>query len=209
MSADGHPGTGPILSGPSGPTTVRRRPSPRAPARRYRPGPPDEVFFPVTPMLDMAFQLLAFFILTFKAPSAETHLDLAPARRPRPPCPRAPRARPGRRAVARGRHRPGERPARPRRGRRPRRPQGAPAGRGRRARPRRPWATASAATPGSSAAARSASASWPTTACATSRPPGSSPPAPRPASPRSAWPSPVALPALPGLTRGAGSGGAP
>jgi biopolymer transport protein ExbD len=27
-------------------------------------------------MLDMAFQLLAFFILTFKPPSAETHLDL-------------------------------------------------------------------------------------------------------------------------------------
>jgi biopolymer transport protein ExbD len=27
-------------------------------------------------MLDMAFQLLAFFVLTFKAPSAETHLDL-------------------------------------------------------------------------------------------------------------------------------------
>jgi biopolymer transport protein ExbD len=27
-------------------------------------------------MLDMAFQLLAFFILTFKAPSAETHIDL-------------------------------------------------------------------------------------------------------------------------------------
>ena len=27
-------------------------------------------------MLDMAFQLLALFILTFKAPSAETHLDL-------------------------------------------------------------------------------------------------------------------------------------
>jgi biopolymer transport protein ExbD len=45
-------------------------------SRRYRPAPPDEVFFPVTPMLDMAFQLLAFFILTFKAPSAETHLDL-------------------------------------------------------------------------------------------------------------------------------------
>jgi biopolymer transport protein ExbD len=32
--------------------------------------------FPVTPMLDMAFQLLAFFVLTFQAPSAETHLDL-------------------------------------------------------------------------------------------------------------------------------------
>jgi biopolymer transport protein ExbD len=36
----------------------------------------DEVQFPVTPMLDMAFQLLAFFVLTFQAPSAETHLDL-------------------------------------------------------------------------------------------------------------------------------------
>ncbi len=45
-------------------------------SRRYRPGPPDEVAFPVTPMLDMAFQLLAFFIFTFKPPSAETHLDL-------------------------------------------------------------------------------------------------------------------------------------
>jgi biopolymer transport protein ExbD len=45
-------------------------------SRRYRPGPPDEVAFPVTPMLDMAFQLLAFFIITFKPPSAETHLDL-------------------------------------------------------------------------------------------------------------------------------------
>jgi biopolymer transport protein ExbD len=27
-------------------------------------------------MLDMAFQLLAFFIITFKPPSAETHIDL-------------------------------------------------------------------------------------------------------------------------------------
>jgi biopolymer transport protein ExbD len=45
-------------------------------SRRYRPGPPEEVAFPVTPMLDMAFQLLAFFVLTFQAPSAETHLDL-------------------------------------------------------------------------------------------------------------------------------------
>jgi biopolymer transport protein ExbD len=34
------------------------------------------VFFPVVPMLDMAFQLLAFFVLTFQAPSAETHIDL-------------------------------------------------------------------------------------------------------------------------------------
>ena len=27
-------------------------------------------------MLDMAFQLLAFFVLTFREPTAETHLDL-------------------------------------------------------------------------------------------------------------------------------------
>ncbi len=48
----------------------------RTRARSYRPGPPDEVAFPVTPMLDMAFQLLAFFIITFKPPTTETHLDL-------------------------------------------------------------------------------------------------------------------------------------
>jgi biopolymer transport protein ExbD len=41
-----------------------------------RPEMQEEVQFPVTPMLDMAFQLLAFFVLTFQAPSAETHLDL-------------------------------------------------------------------------------------------------------------------------------------
>ena len=44
--------------------------------RARRPGPPESVPFPVTPMLDMAFQLLAFFILTFQAPSAETRIDL-------------------------------------------------------------------------------------------------------------------------------------
>lgn len=32
--------------------------------------------FPVTPMLDMAFQLLAFFILTFQAPTREARIDL-------------------------------------------------------------------------------------------------------------------------------------
>lgn len=37
---------------------------------------PEEVAFPVTPMLDMAFQLLAFFVLTFQVPSRETRLDL-------------------------------------------------------------------------------------------------------------------------------------
>ncbi len=44
--------------------------------RRRRGASYEEVPFPVTPMLDMAFQLLAFFILTFQAPSLETHLDL-------------------------------------------------------------------------------------------------------------------------------------
>lgn len=36
----------------------------------------EEVLFPVTPMLDMAFQLLAFFVLTFQVPTGETRLDL-------------------------------------------------------------------------------------------------------------------------------------
>jgi len=45
--------------------------------RRARSGSaPAEVDFPVTPMLDMAFQLLAFFILTFRSPTTETRLDL-------------------------------------------------------------------------------------------------------------------------------------
>jgi len=44
--------------------------------RSKRPQPPDEVAFPVTPFLDMAFQLLAFFILTFRPPSRESRLDL-------------------------------------------------------------------------------------------------------------------------------------
>ena len=48
--------------------------SARRPARRT--GPPIEVQFPVTPMLDMAFQLLAFFVLTFQTPTSETRLDL-------------------------------------------------------------------------------------------------------------------------------------
>jgi len=72
-------GMGLSLSGPERePTTALNeaidRDAPRP--RRYRPTGPEEVAFPVTPMLDMAFQLLAFFILTFKAPSAETHVDL-------------------------------------------------------------------------------------------------------------------------------------
>ena len=43
---------------------------------RQQTASPEDVPFPVTPMLDMAFQLLAFFILTFQAPSAESRLDL-------------------------------------------------------------------------------------------------------------------------------------
>lgn len=50
----------------------------RAQGRRERKQgeSPEDVQFPVTPMLDMAFQLLAFFILTFQSPTSETRLDL-------------------------------------------------------------------------------------------------------------------------------------
>ncbi|CAN5647116.1 hypothetical protein BH23PLA1_BH23PLA1_10780 [soil metagenome] len=43
-------------------------------ARRSQP--PEGIDFPVTPMLDMSFQLLAFFILTFQAPTRESRIDL-------------------------------------------------------------------------------------------------------------------------------------
>jgi biopolymer transport protein ExbD len=60
----------PLRDGPHlGETAALRR-------RRYRPRVPEDVLFPITPMLDMAFQLLAFFILTFKSPSTETYVDL-------------------------------------------------------------------------------------------------------------------------------------
>ncbi len=45
-------------------------------AMSRRPKPPEDVYFPVVPMLDMAFQLLAFFVLTFQVPSRETRIDL-------------------------------------------------------------------------------------------------------------------------------------
>ena len=79
MSTGAGLGMGLSLSGPEAePTTALNTAiDPAAPrSRRFRPTSPEEVAFPVAPMLDMAFQLLAFFILTFKAPSAETHLDL-------------------------------------------------------------------------------------------------------------------------------------
>jgi biopolymer transport protein ExbD len=47
-------------------------PNPRA----RRKTPEEVVEFPVAPMLDMSFQLLAFFILTFQAPSGESRIDL-------------------------------------------------------------------------------------------------------------------------------------
>lgn len=45
-------------------------------ARKKRTGLPEDVSFPVTPFLDMAFQLLAFFVLTYQPPTQETRLDL-------------------------------------------------------------------------------------------------------------------------------------
>ena len=158
-------------------------------SRRFRPGPPDEVFFPVTPMLDMAFQLLAFFILTFKAPSAETHIDLhlptTPAALPErpwarpvpvPPGPSIPTWRttcwsgPRPTTWASSRHCGWEKLRFP---------------------IWRRWATVFAGTPSYSGTDRSASGSWPMTACATSQPPGSSPRALPPESQRSAWHRPV------------------
>jgi biopolymer transport protein ExbD len=69
-------GLGTATSQPAAPTAMTAASMATARSRRFRPGLPEEVSFPVAPMLDMAFQLLAFFILTFKTPSAETHLDL-------------------------------------------------------------------------------------------------------------------------------------
>ncbi len=70
------------------------RPGLNRPRRSGGPVEAGDVPFPVTPMLDMAFQLLAFFILTFQAPSSETRIDLylpaAPAALPRRPGAEAP-----------------------------------------------------------------------------------------------------------------------
>lgn len=77
-----HPGA--PVPGPWLPQAVARRG--RFPAGRERL--PEDVPFPVTPLLDMAFQLLAFFLLTYTPPSRETRLDLdlpaTPAALPRP-----------------------------------------------------------------------------------------------------------------------------
>jgi len=71
------------------------------PTRRARPAAtPDSVQLPITPMLDMAFQLLAFFILTFQAATPETRLDLY--------LPAAPAALPGAGRAAAETRRPAE-----------------------------------------------------------------------------------------------------
>ena len=44
--------------------------------RRGSSNSAEAVQLPITPMLDMAFQLLAFFILTFQVANPETRLDL-------------------------------------------------------------------------------------------------------------------------------------
>jgi biopolymer transport protein ExbD len=46
-------------------------------AQRRKAEPSLEPELPVTPMLDMAFQLLAFFILTYRPADLEGHLDLS------------------------------------------------------------------------------------------------------------------------------------
>src|SRR4051794_13625176 len=46
-------------------------------ARRRKGEPPSEVVLPITPMLDMAFQLLTFFILTYHPSGMEGQMDLS------------------------------------------------------------------------------------------------------------------------------------
>jgi biopolymer transport protein ExbD len=45
--------------------------------RRDRSDPPTEVNLPITPMLDMAFQLLMYFILTYHPSAMEGQMDLS------------------------------------------------------------------------------------------------------------------------------------
>src|SRR4051812_15284330 len=54
-------------------------------SRRRAEGGYNEVPLPITPMLDMAFQLLAFFIMTYNPSDLEGQLDLAlPSKMVRP-----------------------------------------------------------------------------------------------------------------------------
>lgn len=47
------------------------------PSRRRKPASATEPELPITPMLDMSFQLMAFFILTFRPTPTEAQLALA------------------------------------------------------------------------------------------------------------------------------------
>jgi biopolymer transport protein ExbD len=45
-------------------------------SKKKKPSPPIEINLPITPMLDMSFQLLSFFILTFKPMAQEGQLSM-------------------------------------------------------------------------------------------------------------------------------------
>ncbi len=170
----------------------RRRSTPTRPGRdAIGRGRPRRSRSPWRPMLDMAFQLLAFFILTFKDPSAETHVDLD-----LPATPAALPARTEGRAPLRSSRRVdtdlendllvraeaddlGDLKV-------------AAAGRGRRARPGDAGPPAPPLHRAPGGPRRCASASSPTIGCATSRPPGSSPPVRPRASTRSGCRLPAA-----------------
>ena len=46
-------------------------------ARRRKEEPPVDITLPITPMLDMSFQLLSFFILTFRPIATEGQMPVA------------------------------------------------------------------------------------------------------------------------------------
>ena len=50
--------------------------NPRRPCRRRKEEPSVDVTLPITPMLDMSFQLLSFFVVTFRPPSQEGQLSV-------------------------------------------------------------------------------------------------------------------------------------
>src|SRR5207245_5733409 len=68
LQAGGLPPPAPEGPFASGVTSVRRK-------RKGDPGP--EVELPITPMLDMAFQLLTFFIFTYHPSALEVQMELS------------------------------------------------------------------------------------------------------------------------------------
>ena len=125
-------GMGLILSGPeSSPTTVRTDAiDPDAPrSRRYRPGPPEEVSFPVAPDARHGVPAPGLLHPDLQGPLGRDPHRPGPARDAGRLADRVRRPGPAP-AVPERRHRPRERPAGPRRVRRPGRPQGLATGRG-------------------------------------------------------------------------------